>query len=46
MNPPVVRDGSLFMGMTGSGKKWPGRKKLWSWNDGLRIFLSQKIEFW
>jgi len=35
----LIRDGSLFMGMTGSGKKWPGCKKLWSWNDGLRLIL-------
>ena len=34
-------DGSLFIGMTGSGKKWPGPKKVLSGKDGLRVFSAK-----
>ena len=43
----LVRDGSLFMGMTGSDKKWPGHEKFCSWNDGLWNFKIGKMTgFW
>ena len=34
----TLRDGSLFMGMTRSDKKWPGHEKFRPRNDGPRVF--------
>ena len=46
-----IRDGSLFMGMTGSGKKRPGLRKFYLCDNGLwvnqlpiRLGLEKKVQ--
>ena len=38
----ILRDCSLFMGMTGSEKKWPGHEKYLFWIDRLLNFWRSK----
>ena len=39
-------DGSLFVGMTGSGKEWQGHKKIMVLKRRASIIFKQKTGFW